>query len=87
MTELDQANDLFIKKKFNDAIRKYAQILENDPKNLIALNNMGYALSKLKKFNVALECYDKSLGIEPNDRIVMVNKISLFERLEKLAKQ
>ena len=61
MTELDQANDLFIKKKFDDAIRKYAQILKKEPENLIVLNNMGYALSKLKKFNAALECYDKSL--------------------------
>ena len=30
MAELDQANDLFLKKKFDDAIRKYAQILEAD---------------------------------------------------------
>ena len=59
MAELDQANDLFLIKKIDDAIRKYAQILKNDPGNLIVLNNMGYALSKLKKFDAALEMLRK----------------------------
>ena len=36
------------KKKFEDAIKKYDNILDKEPHNLIALNNKGYSLSKLK---------------------------------------
>ena len=87
MIEVDQANELFLKKKIDDAIKKYTKILENNPKNLIALNNIGYALSKLKKFDIALEYYDKSLEINPDDRIVLVNKISVLRKLEELMLQ
>ena len=84
MTELDHANNLFLEKKFQDAITKYAKFLESNPDNLIALNNMGYALSKLKKFESAIECYNKSLELEPNDKIVLVNKISALRKTGKI---
>ena len=60
MSDIDTANQLFLERKFNDSIQKYDKILEGDSKNLIALNNKGYALTKLKKFDAALECYNFS---------------------------
>ena len=80
MKEIDEANNLFLEKKFQDAIKKYNIILDNEPDNLIALNNKGYSLSKLKKYSDALVCYDKFLQINPNDKTVLINKISLFRK-------
>ena len=80
MKEIDEANNLFLEKKFQDAIKKYNIILDKEPDNLIALNNKGYSLSKLKKYSDALVCYDKFLQINPNDKTVLINKISLFRK-------
>ena len=80
MTNIDVANELFLNKKFEDAIFQYELILQDDPHNLLALNNKGYSLSKLKKFESAIECYDQSLRIKPDDKIVLVNKISAYYR-------
>ena len=49
MDDICNANNLLLNKKFTQAIDKYTKILEKNPRNLIALNNMGYALTKLKK--------------------------------------
>ena len=84
MSDIDIANELFLNKKFEDAIKKYDNILQEDPHNLSALNNKGYALSKLKKFEAALECYNQSLEIKPDDKIVLVNKISAFRKTSRI---
>ncbi len=84
MEDIEIANNLFLEKKFSLAIDEYSKILENDPENLSALNNMGYTLTKLKKFDQALECYEKSLEIQGNDHIVLINKISLFRKTGKV---
>ena len=58
MIELDEGNELFLKKKFQESIEKYEIVLEQEPNNLIALNNKGYSLSKLKKYSEAFyRCY------------------------------
>ena len=61
MDEINLGNELFLEKKFQEAIKKYDSILEKEPNNLTALNNKGYSLSKLKKYSEALSCYDKFL--------------------------
>ena len=53
MSNLEIANNLFLERKISQAIDEYAKILKNNPQNLTALNNMGYALTKLKKFDLA----------------------------------
>ena len=74
MNNLDIANNLFLERKFSQAIEEYTKILKNDSQNLTALNNMGYALTKLKKFDLALECYEKSLEIKGDDHIAVSYK-------------
>ena len=56
MPEINIANELFLNKKFEDAVLQYEKILQNDPQDLSALNNKGYALSKLKRYDAAIEC-------------------------------
>ena len=39
---LESANRLFLKKQFVDAISIYKKIIDLDPNNLTAINNIGY---------------------------------------------
>lgn len=79
---LEQANELFLAKKFTDAIISYDAILKKSPNNLAALNNKGYALGKLKKHAEAISCYDAGLGICPNEKTLLVNKISSLRKIK-----
>ena len=72
---LDEANRLFLLGKLQEAISYYDKILEENPNHLGCLNNKGYALSKLKDYDSALQCYDTALKLSPNDLPVLVNKI------------
>ena len=63
MDEINEGNRLFLEKKFQDAIKKYNIVLDKEPDNLIALNNMGYSLSKLKKYSDAEKALQKSFKL------------------------
>ena len=86
MDDMAEANELFLKKKFHDAIEKYELILQSQPDNLLALNNKGYSFSKLRKYSEALSCYDESLQKNPADKTVLINKISLFRKTGEFQK-
>ncbi len=73
---LDEANRLFLLGKFQEAISYYDKILEENPNHLGCLNNKGYALSKLKDYDSALQCYATALKLDHNDLPVLINKIS-----------
>ena len=81
---LKSANELFLKKRFNDAISKYKKILESDPNNLDAINNMGYALSKSKDYQSAINCYDIGLKDNPCEQTLLINKISALRKMNML---
>src|SRR5690606_33622656 len=51
----NQITDAFERRNFDDVIRASKLTLERDPKNVIALNNIGYALLQQKKYKEALE--------------------------------
>ena len=74
MPEINIANELFLNKKFEDAVLQYEKILQNDPQDLSALNNKGYALSKLKRYDAAIECYNRSLQIKPDPKLPNVSE-------------
>ena len=63
MDEINEGNRLFPEKKFQDAIKKYNIVLDKEPDNLIALNNKGYSLSKLKKYSDAESEFKKALEV------------------------
>ena len=82
---LDQANDLFLKKKFSESISFYEEILNSDSENLSALNNIGYALSKSGKYEDALFFYNKALKKYPDDLSLLINTISCMRKLGKFS--
>ena len=75
------ANNLFLDNKFKDAIKYYDMILSENSLNLTALNNKGYALSKLKEYEKAIECYNVALTFFPDDLSIQVNKISALRKM------
>ena len=77
---LKNANELFLKKKFKDAILLYDEILKLDAENLNVINNKGYALSKIKNYDDAISCYDQGLKINPNEKSLQINKISSLRK-------
>ena len=63
---LESANILFLKKRFTDAISIYKKIIEFEPNNLDVINNIGYALSKSKDYQNAINYYNYGLQQNPN---------------------
>jgi Flp pilus assembly protein TadD len=53
---------------YNDAISFFDQALSQDPTNADLWNYKGIALRSLGRYDEALECYNKSLEIEPRDK-------------------
>lgn len=58
---------------WKEAIRINQNILNDDPKDIDALNRLGYALLKTGKFTQAKQTFDKILNIDPYNRITLVN--------------
>ena len=82
---LDEGNRLFLRHRFAEAVRCYDRVLaEEDPEHLGALNNKGYALSKLKDFEGALRCYDAALAAHPDDPSIVTNMISSLRKVGRL---
>ena len=81
---LESANILFLKKRFTDAISIYKKIIEFEPNNLIAINNIGYALSKSKDYHNAIKYYDYGLQHDPNEKTLLINKISALRKIKML---
>jgi len=56
-------------KNYEKAIFYYDESLKIDKKFINALNNKGHALQLLNKPDEALECFNNSLSIDPNNVI------------------
>ena len=53
---------------FADALGCFEQLLLSDPTNPNLLNLKGAALRSLGRYDEALECYNKSLELDPRDK-------------------
>lgn len=53
-----------------------------NPKNGSQWNNKGYAFHNLKRYNEAIECYEKGLNINPNYDVSWNNKGLTFNSLK-----
>ena len=53
---------------YNDAVSFFDQALSQDPTIADLWNYKGSALRSLGRYDEALECYNKSLEIEPRDK-------------------
>ncbi len=60
-----QITDGFDKRNFSEVIVASSKVLETDPRNYIAYNNIGYALLQQKNYEEAIEQFTKAITIEP----------------------
>jgi len=75
-----QAMSFMEKRRPKDAISLFKKILKNDPKNILALYNLGLALNQLKKYQDAITCFEKITIIDPKHIAAINNRgISLAE--------
>ena len=54
--------------KYQQAITELDKALKDEPDNADLLNLMAYSQRQLKHYDVALECYQKALQIDPEHR-------------------
>ncbi len=54
--------------KFEDALEFFEQALLLDQKNPELWNNKGVALRSIGRYDEAIECFNKSLQIDPRDK-------------------
>ena len=80
----NEGEDLRQKGEHQEAILSYTEALKIDPDNLDAINNKGYALSKLKDYKNAIDCYNHGLKIAPSEESLLINKISALRKLKML---
>ena len=78
MDEINEGNRLFLEKKFQDAIKKYNIVLDKEPDNLIALNNMGYSLSKLNHLKNSSTELAKKCSILCSRKDIINNYLNQF---------
>jgi tetratricopeptide (TPR) repeat protein len=61
----DQAVGLHNQGRLEEAARLYRQVLAQEPRNAVALINLGHALGAQRKFEAALAAYDQALELDP----------------------
>lgn len=60
-----QINEGFEKRKFDEVIVASKELLERNPKDISAFNNVGYALLQQKKYEKAIDQFTKAITIDP----------------------
>lgn len=71
---------------WNEAIMRWERIIEIDPKNSKAYNNLGVAYEAKGEFDKARLAYQKALELEPNNKVYLNNYMKFkrnYERTEK----
>ncbi|MTI29769.1 tetratricopeptide repeat protein [Cytophagales bacterium RKSG123] len=60
-----QIDNGFDKRNYDDVIEASKKLLEVSPNNIIAFNNIGYALLQQKKYQAAIDAFTKAIDIDP----------------------
>ena len=65
---VEQGNSFLNEGKFEDALGFFEQALLLDQKNPELWNYKGVALRSIGRYDEAIECFNKSLEIDPRDK-------------------
>jgi len=65
---VEQGNSLLNEGKFEEALGFFEQALLLDQKNPELWNYKGVALRSIGRYDDAIECFNKSLEIDPRDK-------------------
>lgn len=61
---MEQADGYVVAKQYKAAIKIYKQVIEKNPSQPKAYNNMGYAYAQLKDYRNAIKAYESALSIK-----------------------
>ncbi len=70
---------------WNEAIMRWERIIEMDPGNSKAYNNLGVAYEARGDLDKAMSAYKKALELEPNNKAYLNNYIKFKRNYEKVA--
>jgi len=74
---IEQYNDFAIRSAqanlWNEAILRWQRIIEIDPKNAKAHNNLGVAYEAMERFDEALAEYEKAIELDPSNEVYRRN--------------
>ena len=80
----NQAINAHKKGNFKEAERLYKIVLETNPKQLDATNNLGIVLENQRKFDEAETFYKKAIELKPDFAEVYCNLGNMFQKLNRL---
>lgn len=83
--QLGRARELVASGRIQDAIDLYLKILDSNPSNLKAHNNLGVLFDELKQYGLALEHFEEAERLDPNNVEVMRNHGSTLTALTRYA--
>jgi tetratricopeptide (TPR) repeat protein len=80
---LDEGFNLSKAKRYREALAKYEQALQIDPKDALAHSNKCYILCELHEYENAVKAYEQALLIYPKDVSVWIDKGRALNILKK----
>lgn len=85
---IERQNEFAIKSSkmglWNEAIMRWERIIEIDPQNSKAYNNLGVAYEAKGDFDKAMSAYKKAMELEPNNKVYLNNYIKFSRNYERL---
>lgn len=72
---------------WNEAIMRWKRVIEIDPNNAQAYNNLAVAYESKGEFEMALSGYKTAIQIDPDNRIYQINYIKFKRNYEQALKR
>lgn len=79
-----EANSKMFQGRYEEALKLYNNIIEQNPDEVIFWINKGVSELRLKKFEQALKTFNHASAIEPNNPLIMENKADTLLQLGRL---
>mmetsp|Transcript_7023 Transcript_7023/g.12889 ORF Transcript_7023/g.12889 Transcript_7023/m.12889 type:complete len:82 (+) Transcript_7023:41-286(+) len=71
--------------KLDSAVAEYLEAVNLRPRYVVAWNNLGDAYKKMKKYEDALEAYETTLGVDPDNKVAKEQFNFLKSRVNRLS--
>ena len=84
--KLEEGNKYLYAGKYSEAIQKYNEALELNPRYASAYNNRGSAYQDIKQYEQAIADYTKAIELEPNDAVRYNNRGKAYKALGDTAR-